>query len=107
MKRIVLLMASFAPIYVYAQSEELRIESFPKSLVSGQELQFSIFTPNTIEVEVAVFADTFLGYIANAEWNAGKHDYAVSTEAWPAGKYYILVKNESLHLQEDFIITLK
>lgn len=107
MKRLVLILAWIAPLYMCAQSDAVRIESFPKSLVSGQELQFSIFTPNAIQVEVAVFADTFLGYIANAEWNAGKHDYAVSTEAWPAGKYYILLKNESLHLQEDFIITLK
>ena len=107
MKQLVLILAWIAPLFMCAQSDPVRIESFPKSLVSGQELQFSIFTPNAIEVEVAVFADTFLGYIANAEWNAGKHDYAVSTEAWPAGKYYILVKNESLHLQEDFIITLK
>lgn len=104
MKWLVSLCTLFIVQVLSAQSTDVRISSFPTELKQGAELQFEVETGSVLEAEIAVFADRYLGYRANASLQPGKHVYKTETRDWPAGKYYILVKSEKIHLQEVFLI---
>lgn len=107
MKELFFLLVFFISFTGYSQAENVSIVHFPAALNSGQELTFSIQTKSDLKAEIAIFADTYLGYQAQAVLNAGQHTYAIPTKDWPAGKYYILLKNEELHVQHDFILNAK
>lgn len=99
-----LLMTLLFPILSFSQSLKVEITGAPDELKKGADLTFNISCDQSLNAEVAVFMQTYLGYQANAELTSGVHTYKVNTADWKPGQYYILVKGEHVHVQHEFIL---
>lgn len=73
-------------------------------LVVGDTLKFSVSTDAQLELEVAVFSDTKVVMIETSLLNPGKHDFSVETNTLRPGKYYVVVKGEGIHVQENWTL---
>jgi hypothetical protein len=104
MKLAVLIATILFPFYTYSQSIKVEVTGAPEELKKGTELTFNIECEQSLNAEVAVFMQTYLGYQANAELTPGVHAYKVSTKDWKPGQYYILVKGEHVHVQHEFVL---
>jgi hypothetical protein len=104
MKVAVLFITLFFPIYVFSQSVKVEVTGAPDVLKKGSELVFNVDCEQSLNAEIAVFTQTYLGYQANAELTSGKHAYKMSTAEWKPGQYYILVKGEHVHVQHEFVL---
>lgn len=104
MKATALLFLLIFPIFTMAQNVKVEISGAPDAVKKGSELVFNIDCEQSLNAEVAVFTQTYLGYQANAELTSGKHAYKMSTAEWKPGQYYILVKGEHVHVQHEFVL---
>lgn len=105
MKLAALFAAIFFPFFAFSQAIKVDVTGAPEELKKGTELTFNIVCEQSLNAEVAVFMQTYLGYQANAELTPGVHAYKVSTKDWKPGQYYILVKGEHVHVQHEFVLT--
>jgi hypothetical protein len=104
MKLAALFAAIFFPFFAFSQAIKVEVTEAPEELKKGTELTFNIVCEQSLNAEVAVFMQTYLGYQANAELTPGVHAYKVSTKDWKPGQYYILVKGEHVHVQHEFVL---
>lgn len=104
------LVLLFCTSYLFAQpsltSDKVSLKVFPgNEIKAGQPLTLEITASEAEEVEVAIFQNNFLGYQANASLQAGQIKYEIQTSGWPSGKYYLLIKNKDIHIQEEITLT--
>ena len=105
MRLILTLLALLGTLSFHAQtnkSTDVEISGLPVSMKQGEALKFELIAKKDIKAEVAIFMDTYLAYQANAEIKAGTLTYEFDTTGWKPGKYYVLVKNGTIHYQVDF-----
>jgi hypothetical protein len=107
MRLILTLLAVLVTLSFQAQtnkSTDVEISGLPVSMKQGETLKFELIAKKDIKAEVAIFMDTYLAYQANAEIKSGILTYEFDTTDWKKGKYYVLVKNETIHYQLDFVL---
>lgn len=110
MRHFITLILLFCVYTSYTQnnlsSEKISVKILPSSEVkAGNPITLDINCSGAEDVEIAIFQNNFLGYQSNASLMAGEVKYEIPTSGWPSGKYYLLIKNKDIHIQEEIILT--
>lgn len=106
MKAFIIMLLTALPFFSEAQSEsKLLVTTDKPTYTLGETIHVHIENAVSMNAEIAIFTDTFMGFYSNTSLSIGKHDVEADTKDWPAGKFYVLVTAEGFRQQLELTIT--
>lgn len=87
-----------------AQDKDVQLHFDKESITQGDSLRFSVWANSNEIVEIYVLSGEFLGFQQKVQLAYSEFPIALSTLTFPAGKYFILITGEGIHIEREFLV---
>lgn len=107
MKKAIGIFAFLLSLTILSHAQVVSVLMEKTVMVQGEEISFDIRCASEQDLEIVVFTEGHLVSTQKATLPAADNPFHFSSNDCPAGKYFVLVTGNGIHVEREFVLTKK